>query len=110
VSFGSKIKTLRMKKGVSLQVMADALKISKAHLWDLESGRSSNPSVDLLKGISSYLNVSVSSLVGEEPTSDSTAEAKAMFRQLSELRPEDRQLLDGLLKQLHQRKTDGNKD
>ena len=110
MSIGSRIKTLRMKKGVSLQVMADALDISKAHLWDLESGRSSNPSVDLLKNMSSYLGVSVSSLVGEEPLADAPADAKAMFRQLNELKPEDRLLLDSLLKTLHQRKLDEPKD
>lgn len=110
MSFSNRIKELRLKKGASLQDMADAIGISKAHLWDLESNRSKNPSMELLKSLSAYFNVSISSLVGEEPVSDASGEAKAMFRQLNELKPEDRQLLDSLLKQLHQRKADDAKD
>lgn len=98
-----------MKKGASLQEMADAIGISKAHLWDMESGRSGNPSMELLKKLSDQLGVSIGQLVGEEPTADAPTEAKAMFRQLTTLGDDDRKLIEGLLKQLHERKA-GNQN
>lgn len=109
MSLAAQIKTLRMKKGLSLQEMADVIGISKAHLWDMESGRSGNPSMELLKKLSDCLGVSIGQLVGEEPAADAPSEAKAMFRQLTTLGVDDRKLIEGLLRQLHERKT-GNQD
>jgi len=37
--FGSLIKDARKKSGMSLQAVADAMKSSKAHLWEVEQGR-----------------------------------------------------------------------
>ena len=37
---GDKIKELRMKSGESLQDVASAIGASKAHVWEMESGRS----------------------------------------------------------------------
>ena len=36
--------SLRQKSGQSLQQVADAIGVSKAHVWELEKGRSTNPS------------------------------------------------------------------
>tara|TARA_R100000656_G_scaffold121729_1_gene96870 strand:- start:334 stop:666 length:333 start_codon:yes stop_codon:yes gene_type:complete len=108
--FASQLKTFRMKKGLSLQVLADAVGISKAHLWDMESGRSANPSMDLLKKLSEKLNVSISVLVGEEPSEDTPESYKAMFRSLQGLKPGDLDVVDAVLKSLKQRKPDGNQD
>ncbi len=110
MAFASQLKTFRMKKGLSLQVLADAVGISKAHLWDMESGRSANPSMDLLKKLSEQLNVSISVLVGEEPSADTPETYKAMFRSLQDLKPEDLSLVDAVLKNLKQRKPDGDHD
>jgi transcriptional regulator with XRE-family HTH domain len=37
--FGPLIKEAREKSGMSLQAVADAMKSSKAHLWEVEQGR-----------------------------------------------------------------------
>jgi transcriptional regulator with XRE-family HTH domain len=31
--------------------VADAVRASKAHIWEIEQGRSKNPSMDLLSGL-----------------------------------------------------------
>ncbi len=41
--FGELIKEARQRSGMSLQAVADAMKSSKAHLWEVEQGRT-NPS------------------------------------------------------------------
>lgn len=59
---------LRKENKVSLQEVADSLGISKPHVWELEKGKSKNPSADILVGLSRYYNVSVDYLLGLEDT------------------------------------------
>lgn len=41
---------------MSLQDVATAAKLSKAHVWDLEQGRSDNPSVSVLCALAQALD------------------------------------------------------
>ena len=65
MSLGTRLTELRLAKEVSLQVVADAAGVSKAHIWELEKGRAENPTMALLKGLADFYGVSVSYLVGE---------------------------------------------
>ena len=64
MALGAKLTTLRLKKGVSLQEAADAVGVSKAHIWELEKGRSKNPSAELIKRLADYFGQDVEFLVG----------------------------------------------
>jgi transcriptional regulator with XRE-family HTH domain len=65
------LKHLRLRRGRSLQQVADAVGASKPHIWEIESGRS-NASLELVGKLSRYFEVSVSTLLGESPgTSES---------------------------------------
>jgi transcriptional regulator with XRE-family HTH domain len=108
MSFAAKLKGLRMRSGKSLQQLADAIGISKAHLWDLESGKSSNPSTDLLKKLSDEFKVTVAWLVGEEPGDDDNL--KVMFRQLQELDPTDREIVQAVIDAQKRQKDRGSAD
>lgn len=78
MSLGSKLKELRIKKGVSLQAVADAVGASKPHIWELERGTSRNPSLELVTKLSKYFEVSVDHLAGiTEDDSDSRIQAFA---------------------------------
>lgn len=66
MAIGDKINELRIKKAVSLQQVADAVGASKAHIWELETNKSKNPSIDLLQKIAGYFGTSVSFLIEEE--------------------------------------------
>ena len=67
-----RLKSLRVKSGQSLQQVADAVGISKAHIWEMEKGRSRNPSFELMQKLGAHFGVPVSVLVGEleEPGAD----------------------------------------
>jgi transcriptional regulator with XRE-family HTH domain len=98
-----------MRSGESLQVLADAINVSKAHLWDLETGKSKNPSADLLTKLSDHLKVSVAWWFGEEAGDND--DLRVMFRQLQELDPDDRELIQALIeKRKSQREKEGNAD
>lgn len=67
MAIGDRLKELRLKKGQSLQQVADAIGASKAHIWELESNRSKNPSLDLLQKISGHFGTTVAYLINEQP-------------------------------------------
>jgi transcriptional regulator with XRE-family HTH domain len=97
MSLGARLKQLRIRKNKSLQDVADAVKASKAHIWEIEQGRSKNPSMDLLNGLADYFEVSVSYVVGENPDEEE-AELVAMYRDLKKLTPAERERMRAIMK------------
>jgi transcriptional regulator with XRE-family HTH domain len=69
MAVGDRIKEMRMRRGESLQQVADAISASKAHIWELESNRSKNPSLDLLQKLAGHFRTTVAYLI-EEPEGD----------------------------------------
>lgn len=59
MSLASKLKELRLKRGQSLQQVGDAVSVSKAHIWELEKGTSTNPGLELLKKLAAHFHVTV---------------------------------------------------
>lgn len=106
MNLGVRIAALRRKKGESLQQVADAVGVSKAHIWELEKGRSDNPAMGLVTRLADHFGVSVSFLVGEDAESpDADVELQRMFRQARDLDPADRALLDAMMQNLLARRT-----
>lgn len=64
MSIAGQLKQLRLRKGRSLQQVADAVGVSKPHIWEIEAGKS-NASLDLVTKLSKYFGVSISVLVGD---------------------------------------------
>jgi transcriptional regulator with XRE-family HTH domain len=105
MSLASKIKELRLKKKKSLQDVADEVGASKNHIWDLETGKSKNPSIDLLTKLAKCFGVSVAELIGENPASkDVDPQVIAMYRELKELSSGDRQAIQTLMDHLRGKK------
>jgi transcriptional regulator with XRE-family HTH domain len=108
MSLASKIKELRLKKNKSLQQVADDVGASKAHIWDLEIGKSKNPSIDLLTKLAKCFGVSVADLIGENPAGkDVDPQVVAMYRELKDLTPADRQAIQAMMDHLKARKPKG---
>jgi len=106
VELAVKLKQLRLRSGKSLQEVADAVGASKAHIWDLERGASKNPSLVLLKSLADYYKVGVADLVGENPASGEEApDLVALYRNLSELSPADRETIAMLAERLKASRT-----
>lgn len=100
VELAVKLKQLRLRSGKSLQQVADDVKVSKAHIWDLERGASKNPSLELLKRLADYYKIGVAELVGEDPEAADEPELVALYRNLTELSPEDRETIQLLMERL----------
>lgn len=98
MSFAARLKALRLRKNKSLQEVADEIGVSKPHLWELEMGKSRNPTKEVLEKLSLYFSVTVAHLLGE--TDEVTAEDEKlgiMFRELRKLDPEQRRLIEHLM-------------
>ncbi len=70
MGLGARLKELRVRKGESLQQVADAVGASKPHIWELEVEKSKNPSLELLKSLAAHFEVPVSHLLDESSTAD----------------------------------------
>lgn len=55
---------LREQHGLSLQAVADRAGLSKSHVWELEQGRSRNPTVDTAVRLSRAFGVSLDYMTG----------------------------------------------
>lgn len=101
MSVGVRITELRLKQSESLQQVADAVGVSKAHIWELEKGRTANPSMALVTRLADHFGVSVAFLVGEDVgAADADPRLQRMFRQAQQLDERERAILDSMMQSL----------
>lgn len=86
MSLAERLRELRAKKTVSLQAVADAIGVSKPHVWELEKGKAKNPSLDLLKKIADFYGVTLDYLAGINEQGSSKLQYSALLRKVN---PED---------------------
>jgi len=105
MEFSTQLTVLRAEKNISLQKLADAIGVSKTHIWQLEKGITEAPALDIVKKLADFFNVSVGCMLGENiesPNADPMA--LAMFRKFSELDEMDQkailQMTDAMLKKM----------
>lgn len=109
MSLGAKLAGLRLRKGESLQTVANAVGISKTHVWQLEKGNSENPSIDLLKKLAEHYTVPMTFLANED--SDATlddVEAQQFFRDFKSLSETERDVLKQTLQVFKSKKAPGD--
>jgi transcriptional regulator with XRE-family HTH domain len=99
MELGDRLNSLRRKSGQSLQNVADAVGISKAHIWELEKGRSRNPSFELMQKLAAHFAVPVAVLSGEaaEPEPEDL-QIERIHRDLKALSDRDRQIIEDMVR------------
>lgn len=60
------IKTRRSQLRLSLDDVANRIGSSKAHIWELENGRSKNPTIWMILGLCEALQCSLNALIGKD--------------------------------------------
>lgn len=63
-TISDRLRLRRSETGRSLQQIADAAGVTKAHVWDLERGKTANPGLKTIVGIARALGCSVEWLMG----------------------------------------------
>jgi transcriptional regulator with XRE-family HTH domain len=109
MSFARKLHDLRVRNKMSLQNVADAVGISKAHVFNLEKGLTANPSMELVVDLAKLFRVRVADLVGDNPEAeDEPAEMVAMFRDLKSMDERDRETIQMMMETLKKRRERGD--
>lgn len=107
MSLAVKLKELRFRRGQSLQQVADAVGASKAHIWELETGKSSNPSLDLLRKLADNFKVPVADLIGET-LADVPPDIIRMHRDLESLSEAERAVIEDVIAAMKRRRAQGD--
>jgi transcriptional regulator with XRE-family HTH domain len=101
MQIGERLFGLRQKSGETLQQVADAAGVSKAHVWELEKGRSKNPSFELVRKLAAHFGVSVDVLVGDEDEPDAEIQQVArIHRELTSLSQRDRDIIEDMVRSM----------
>lgn len=109
MSLGSKLTELRLRKGASLQQVADAVDVSKTHIWGMEKGTTNNPSLDLLKKLAEHFNVTVEYLAGTGAAESlADVDAQQFFRDFKKLSEAEQTVLKQTLEIFKKKKAVGN--
>ncbi len=106
MSLASKLLDLRKESGESLQGVADAVGASRAHVWEVETGRTKNPSLDLIRRLADHFKVSVAWLVGEIPDVKSDNKAATLYRTLQSLSPQNQQHIQAIIDSMRKSKSE----
>lgn len=108
MTFAEKLKQLRSKTRESLQDVADAIGVSKAHIWEMETGRSQNPSLEILQKLSGHFKVTIAYLADDEGLQ--SAKAQSFFRRnadkLGDMSDEEIAFLESLVDKLGGKKAE----
>ncbi len=103
LSFGEKLRRLRVAKGQTLQEVADAVGVSKPHVWELEKNISKNPGLELVKRLAAHFRVQISDLAGEP----NDAEVRIFGREFKGMTDDQKKIILDLAEQLNKKKKDG---
>jgi transcriptional regulator with XRE-family HTH domain len=76
-ALGARIKLLRDLRGMTLQQVADASGMTKSHVWELEAGKSFNPSVNAVWGLAEALTVTPAQILGLDDRTPAMSNAAA---------------------------------
>ena len=63
-TISGRTRELRDARGLSLQAVADRAGLTKSHIWELEQGRSRNPTISTAVSLARALGVSLDYLTG----------------------------------------------
>jgi transcriptional regulator with XRE-family HTH domain len=104
VSIGEKLFSLRQKSGESLQGVADKVGVSKAHVWELEKGRSKNPSFEMVRKLAAHYGVSIDVLTGNAAEPEAAdLQVDRIHRGLEELSDRDREIVEQMIAAMKQK-------
>ena len=80
MSLALKLKDLRTRARQSLQQVADGVGVSKAHIWELETGKSRNPGIELVRKLAEHFSVTIAFLTDNDDQTGEDANALQFFR------------------------------
>lgn len=107
MQIGERLFSLRQKTGESLQDVANKVEVSKAHVWELEKGRSRNPSFELVRKLAAHYGVSIDVLIGEAEEPDAKdLQVDRIHRGLGDLSERDREIVEQIIEAMRNKSSE----
>ncbi|WP_448659197.1 helix-turn-helix domain-containing protein [Sphingomonas sp. CJ99] len=100
MSLAVKLKDLRTRARQSLQQVADGVGVSKAHIWELETGKSRNPGIELVRKLAEHFSVTIAFLTSDEGEQGEDPAALQFFRDFDGLSDRDWDALRSIAERL----------
>jgi transcriptional regulator with XRE-family HTH domain len=101
MSLNERLFELRQASKASLQTVADAVGVSKAHIWELEKGRTANPSFDLVQKLAKFFGVTPDALTGAaDVPHPEEQQIERIHRDLKDLSSRDRMIIEEMVKSM----------
>jgi len=95
---GDRIRELRLKKGLTLEKLAELVCSSKSYMWELENKDVTRPSAEKLHQIARMLDTTVDYLIVADDVTEADAADTDFYRKYREMSPKSKERLRGMLK------------
>ncbi|TGD45350.1 XRE family transcriptional regulator [Pseudotabrizicola sediminis] len=106
MSLSERLFELRQGSNTSLQKLADAVGVSKAHIWELEKGRTANPSFELVQKLAAHFGVTPEALTGAtDVPHPAEQQIERIHRDLKDLSDRDRSLIEEMVRSMRRDRT-----
>lgn len=99
INIGKRIAYFRTSKGFTVNYLANKSGISQSYLREIEMGRYSNPSVDVLDVLCNTLGISLKEFFDTDTELQDMNDS--LLKEIAQLTPEQRDLLRLFLKSIH---------
>ena len=106
---GERVRELRLKKGLTLESLAERVGSSKSYMWEIENKEVSRPSAEKLHLIAQALETTTDYLLAIDEVTEADASDTAFFRDYQKMKPRSKEQLREFLKILDGRGDEGNK-
>ncbi|MDK9723132.1 MAG: helix-turn-helix domain-containing protein [Rhodospirillales bacterium] len=97
---GDRIRELRIKRGLTLDGLAEKVSSSKSYIWELENKNVARPSAEKLRLIAMALDTTTDYLLSAEEVTEASASDSVFFRQYQGLKEPTKKKLQAIMKML----------
>lgn len=95
---GDRVRELRLKRGLTLEALAERVGSSKSYMWEIENKDVARPSAEKLQQIALALETTADYLLAIEAVTEADADDKVFFRKYQQMKPKSKERLREMLK------------
>ena len=95
---GERVREVRLKRGLTLEALAEQVGSSKSYMWEIENKAVARPSAEKLHLIAVALDTTAEYLLAADEVTEVEAADVAFFRKYQKMKPKGKEQLREMLK------------
>ena len=95
---GERVREVRLKRGLTLEALAEQVGSSKSYMWEIENKAVARPSAEKLHLIAVALDTTAEYLLAADEVTQVEAADVAFFRKYQKMKPKGKEQLREMLK------------